>query len=42
MIDYALNSNMMERLQQSLKNESAQEGEQFLARDTIKIRQIMQ
>ena len=42
-IDYAFNTNMMERLQQSLKNESAgEEGDKFMARDTIKIKQIMQ
>ena len=38
MIDYALNSKMMDRLQQSLKDESAKDGDKFLARDTIKIR----
>ena len=38
-IDYAFNTNMMERLQQSLKNESAgEEGDKFMARDTIKIK----
>ena len=42
MVDYALDSKMMDRLQKSLRNETGHEGEHYLARDTIKIRQIMQ
>ena len=41
-VDYALNSNMLERLQRSLADEKLAEGEQFIARDTIRIRQVMQ
>lgn len=40
--DFAMNSKMMERLQKSLSNERVEDGHMSLARDTIKIRQIMQ
>ena len=41
-IDYVFDSHMVERLQQQLSDEKKMEGQQFLARDTILIRQVMQ